>query len=71
MSRFVRGQKVEAIWWEEGVAIEVGQCGCESITVVMENGQMAEVPWFEVIYAADSVYDSAKHNGALISGVRV
>lgn len=28
-----------------GVAIRVGHDGCRRLTVVMEHGQLAEVPW--------------------------
>lgn len=35
----------------DGHAWQVGVDGVETITVVEINGQMAPVPWFQVLYA--------------------
>jgi len=67
MSLFKEGDKVSAIIFSEG-AFRVGSGKCTSIKVVMENGQMAGVPWFEV-YEGETM--KSKWNGALLEGVEL
>ena len=71
MKGFEEGDKIHAIYFpdEQQISLhteclELGRV--ESITVVMENGQMAAVPWFEVVYSSGHV---CKYNGALVEGV--
>lgn len=66
MATFKEGQELKAIFWPEGGEIEVGKSKCTRIVVVMETGQMARVPWFEVWKDGKSV---AKYNGALVEGI--
>lgn len=66
MSRFKQGQKVNAIFFDNDGEFRVGD-SCLSITVVMENGQWAGVPWFEV----RSDKPTTKWNGALLHGVEL
>ena len=46
--------------------IKVGLYGCKSITVVMENGQMAGVPW---AYVEKEDGTETKHNLALCESI--
>ena len=66
MSDFKQGQEVKSIYWPEGGESTVGKGGIERITVVMENGQMAGVPWFAVWKEGKIV---SKFNGAMLEGV--
>lgn len=43
---FRDGQEVHALHWPNDTQIEKGVNGIERIEVVMEPGQMAQVPWF-------------------------
>jgi len=63
--RFKEGDLVKAVVFPDGGELEAGKT-CDMIVVVMENGQMAGVPWFEVI--KDGKVHS-KWNGALVMGV--
>ena len=65
---FKQGQEVQKIWFSEGDGgcFAVGSLGVEKITVVMENGQMAGVPWFAVWKEGRT---DSKWNGALLGGV--
>ncbi len=65
---FYDGQKLLGILCPNGSKIKVGQFECEYITVIMENGQMAGVPWAEVVRSNGRVY---KYNLALAEGVRI
>ena len=63
---FKEGQEVKSLWWPNEGNLTVGQNSVEKITVVMENGQMAGVPWFAV-WKDGKV--ASKYNGALLEGV--
>lgn len=68
-NRFKEGQEVSKIYYPDDSYVEVGDLyeandqglEVENITVTMENGQMAGVPWFNVWVGGRIV---AKHNGA-------
>lgn len=73
MSDFIQGQEVKTIFFNdnpngESSYIKVGKALVEKITIVMENGQMAGVPWFAVWKDGKIV---SKWNGALIGGVEL
>lgn len=66
---FRSGMKLEAIFWSEsGAILEVGDRSDQpkSITVVMENGQMASVAW---ALAEFNDGGRAKFNLAMCKGV--
>lgn len=63
---FKNGDKLKQIFWEGQSRILVGENGCESITVIMENGQMAGVPWVIVKITGREI---TKYNLALCEGV--
>jgi len=67
-NQFKTGQMLKAIFWDEGPGQVVGQHDCESIEVVMENGQMARVPWALVKFADGR---SWKYNLAAAEGVQL
>ena len=62
---FYRGQKLKRIFWGE-MFLEVGTRCCADIEVVMENGQMAGVPWALITNTDGS---QCKYNLALVEGV--
>ena len=64
---FFNGQRLNAIYWEEGEQCVVGQ-GVTGIEVVMENGQMAGVPWAIVFRESKKCN---KYNLALAEGVEL
>jgi len=67
---FYEGQELQSIWYEDR-AITVGKNGIVSITVVMENGQMAAVPWAYALYEdkpSEGIY--IKYNLALALGIK-
>lgn len=64
---FKLGQEVQALYFKDGSECIAGQLGVEKITVVMENGQMAGVPWFAVW---ENGKVTNKWNGANLEGVR-
>lgn len=71
--KFKEGQEVAGIYFayneEDGQSsFLTGVSGVEKITVVLENGQMAGVPWFAVW--KDGKIDS-KWNGAMLEGVQL
>ncbi len=68
MSEFKNGDLVNEIHINSETSFVVGSQGCTSIHTIMENGQMAGVPWFEV-YKNDELH--SKWNGALILGVEI
>jgi len=63
---FYVGQEVKSIFWHQDGQITVGRNGVEKITVVMENGQCAPVPWFAVW--KNGLIDG-KYNAAMLEGV--
>ena len=65
---FFNGQRLKAIYWEEGAQCVVGESDCIGIEVVMENGQMAGVPW-AVVFREDG--KCQKYNLALAEGVEL
>ena len=65
---FYEGEEVQAIFWPAGGVVEVGKNGCTKITVIMEYGQMARVPWFAVWDDHKITY---KYNGAHLEGVKL
>lgn len=68
--RFFEGQEVKAIFFSgaEESFFRVGHPPCKKITVVMEYGQMAGVPWFAVW---DDHKIISKWNGAMLEGVEL
>ena len=62
---FFEGQELLAIWWDDA-QVDKNVGGVVSITVSMESGQMAGVPWAAVLFADGRII---KHNLALASGV--
>jgi hypothetical protein len=66
-NKFYDGQPLDAIYFANGEQVTVvDSMGCISLKVVMESGQMAEVPW------ALATYDNSsprKWNLATIEGV--
>ena len=65
---FQQDQPIKAIFFQDEGVLRIGENECKSITVCMENGQMAGVPWFEVIKKNGEI---TKWNGALIEGVEL
>jgi len=63
---FTEGQEIQAIYWDDDSFVLVGRNGIEKITVVLEYGQMAKVPWFLVWKNGKPGF---KHNAALVLGV--
>ena len=66
--RFQEGQEVKGIYWPGETSVTVGNNNVEKITVVMEYGQMAAVPWFAVWKEGTVV---SKWNGAMLEGVEL
>lgn len=64
--RFINGQKIKALFFSEEVSISAGGEFCDEIIVSMQNGQMAEVPWFDVYKEGKII---SKWNGAALQGV--
>lgn len=64
---FYQGQKLKSIDWPEA-RCEVGSFNCTDIEVVMENGQMAGVPWALATYEDGTQF---KHNLALAESVKL
>lgn len=62
---FTNGDLIEAIIFDDDQELRVGR-GCDSIIVVMENGQMARVPWLEVWKDGRLL---SKWNAAKVQGV--
>lgn len=62
---FKRGDFLEAIYFEGDQEVRVDR-DCDSIIVVMENGQMVSVPWFEVWKDNQLI---SKWNAASVEGV--
>lgn len=66
--RFEEGDEVQALYWRGDERVVVGCNGVEKITVVMENGQMAGVPWFAV-WKNGKI--AMKHNGVFVESVEM
>lgn len=64
--RFKPGQEIKVIYWPDDTSVVSGENEVEKITVVMENGQMALVPWFAVWVDGKVAF---KHNASLVSTV--
>lgn len=67
MSEFKKNDVVKGLIFENDISIEAGK-DCDKIIVTMEYGQMAGVPWFEVIRDGRTI---SKWNGALLHGVLI
>jgi len=65
---FKAGQEIGAIYLLNNLSITLGKNGVEKITVIMENGQMAKVPWFAVW--RNGVIDD-KHNASYVERVKL
>lgn len=63
---FKEGQDVHALFWQNDSSIMVGEDGVERITVSMEYGQMAGVPWF-IVWRNGKM--ESKHNAAYVESV--
>ncbi len=63
---FHNGDLLAGLYFDGDKSIEVGR-DCDSIIVILENGQLAGVPWFEVWKDRKMV---SKWNGALVQGVK-
>ena len=63
-----QGTKLESIFWSDEEHITIGEGGCLSIEVTMENGQMAGVPW---AFATYENRDKRLFNLALAEGVKL
>ena len=76
MAIFCEGLKIKKIYFPDEVYMEIGQTitfgGGEfkiiSISVTMENGQMAEIPWIKVEASNGS---TQLWNAALVEGVEL
>ena len=67
MNDFKEGQdNIKAIWYVDGSCVKVADNGVDKISVIIENGQMAGVPWFGVW---NKGVLKSKHNGAHIACV--
>lgn len=68
--QFKEGDKLVGIIFENNEMIRVG-ADCDDIIVVMESGQMAGVPWFEVWRDGRiiSKWNAAKCDGVLYSSI--
>jgi len=62
---FCNGQKLKEVFWADGF-VKIGSGGCIEIEVVMEDGQMAGVPWALVTFEKT---EQRKYNLALVEGV--
>ncbi|MGD2065842.1 MAG: hypothetical protein PVI43_01565 [Candidatus Bathyarchaeota archaeon] len=67
-NRFYEGQEVEAIYYPDDSEISTNSTHVDKITVVIENGQMAGVPWFAVWKDGKIV---SKHNAAHLACVNI
>lgn len=68
--KFYEGQKLKAIFFDDDdeSVFDSTTDNIKSITVVMENGQMAPVPWALVV---DADNRETKWNIALLAGVEL
>ena len=60
------GRPLAGIWWEAGVAIELGKDGVEAMRVVPIAGLSGWTPWIQVVRKGQTFL----HNAAQLSGVR-
>ena len=67
-TNFKTGQKIKSIFFTNGDELNISSPDVKSITVIMENGQMAGVPWASVIFQDDQEF---KYNLALCEGVKI
>jgi len=65
-NRFKEGQEVFGFYFPDDSQLTIKQSNVDKITVVMEYGQMATVPWFAVWKDGKIV---SKHNGAHLAYV--
>lgn len=63
MSEFKQGQEVRSVYYPDTGEIKTGEFGVERITVVMENGQMAGVPWFAIWKEGKIVQSTQRRTG--------
>lgn len=65
--RLASGDKLRSIFWpgEDSAELSIGTCGCVSLTVFTEAGQMAAVPWVRAEYKK---HPTACFNVALLEG---
>ena len=68
MNRFKKGDEATCLFFQDDGELSTEYANVESIICIMENGQMAGVPWFEVKYTDGS---TIKWNAALLSGVKL
>lgn len=66
-NQFFEGQKLETLIFNDESLIVAGQGGMIDIIVVMENGQMAGVPWAKCTGDRGDIW---KYNLAHVQGVR-
>lgn len=67
MDKFEDSLQIAAIFFGDDTIHRANET-CKCITVVMENGQMASVPWFEVESFDGTIQ---RWNGALLQGVEM
>ena len=63
---FKENQEVSGLFFPDTSQLDTKQSNVDKITVVMEYGQMAAVPWFAVWKDGKII---SKHNGAHLSSV--
>lgn len=63
--QFEQGEQLAGIYFEGEQILKAGE-HCDSIIVSMENGQMSDVPWFEVWKDGKMI---SKWNAAKCEGV--
>ena len=68
MNEFKLGQEVSTLYFINNDTISISQHDVDKITVVMEYGQMAGVPWFAV-WKDGKI--KTKWNGAQVEGVEL
>lgn len=64
---FKEGEKIRVIFLTDGASIR-SEVDCDSIVVSLESGQMACVPWFDVIVDGKV---KTRWNAALVEGVEL
>ena len=66
---FYEGQMLKAIFWPDGTDITTGNGDCQSIKVLMEKGQMSEVPWALATFKTGDEIRQHKYNLAHAEGI--
>lgn len=68
MSNFKHGDdNIASLHWSNGDEVDLSNSDyCDNITVVMEYGQMSEVPWFALWKDGQII---SKHNAFLVESV--